>query len=230
MLLPTPTVGLAVKSVAVMQPYFVPYAGYFRLFEAANTFVVLDSVQFPRRGWVHRNRLTDYTGELAWLNLPLVRGPQQMLIQDLEFPGDVRERLTAQLRRFPTLSRLNAAGHPLVERLTDFSGSPVDYLVRLLRECCSALGLPFDIVRSSELGGLDQLRRHELLIGITKQLNAGEYVNLSGGAALYDAGDFESRGIQLRILPHFRGSNESILGRLLSEPTHAIRDEILANA
>jgi hypothetical protein len=40
-----------------MQPYFVPYAGYFRLFAASDLFVIYDCVQFPRRGWVHRNRL-----------------------------------------------------------------------------------------------------------------------------------------------------------------------------
>lgn len=213
-----------------MQPYFVPYAGYFRLFETADTFVILDSVQFPRRGWVHRNRLIDHTGELAWLTLPLVRGSQQMLIQDLEFPVDVRERLLAQLQRFPTFGGSNVADHPLVERITDFSGSPVDYLVRLLHECCSALRLPFDVVRSSELDGLDQLRQHELLIGIAKQLNAEEYVNLAGGAGLYDAGDFEKHGIRLRILQDFHGSKESILGRLLCEPPQTIRDEITANA
>ena len=41
-------------TVAVMQPYFMPYAGYFRLFAAADVFVLFDCVQFPRRGWVHR--------------------------------------------------------------------------------------------------------------------------------------------------------------------------------
>jgi hypothetical protein len=43
-------------TVAVMQPYFMPYAGYFRLFCAADVFVMFDCVQFRRRGWVHRNR------------------------------------------------------------------------------------------------------------------------------------------------------------------------------
>jgi hypothetical protein len=37
-------------TVAVMQPYFMPYAGYFRLFAAADVFVLFDCVQFPRRG------------------------------------------------------------------------------------------------------------------------------------------------------------------------------------
>jgi hypothetical protein len=43
--------------IAVMQPYFFPYAGYFRLLQAADHFVLLDCVQFPRRGRVHRTQV-----------------------------------------------------------------------------------------------------------------------------------------------------------------------------
>ena len=63
-------------TVAIMQPYFYPYAGYFRLFARADLFVVYDCVQFPRRGWVHRNRLTGADGQLQWLTLLLQQGVQ----------------------------------------------------------------------------------------------------------------------------------------------------------
>ena len=46
-----------------MQPYFVPYAGYFRLFAASDLFVIYDCVQFPRRGWVHRNKMFAADGQ-----------------------------------------------------------------------------------------------------------------------------------------------------------------------
>jgi hypothetical protein len=52
-------------TVSIMQPYFLPFAEYFRLFAASDVFVLLDDVQFPRRGWVHRNRLHDRGGELC---------------------------------------------------------------------------------------------------------------------------------------------------------------------
>ena len=42
------------KRIAVMQPYFFPYLGYFRLFSQADEFVIYDCVQMPRRGRVHR--------------------------------------------------------------------------------------------------------------------------------------------------------------------------------
>jgi len=80
-----------------MQPYFVPYAGYFRLFSASDLFVIYDCVQFPRRGWVHRNRLVDRTGAERWLTLPIEKAPQDVLIRELRFPPDAAGVLTSVL-------------------------------------------------------------------------------------------------------------------------------------
>src|SRR5258708_33697304 len=85
----------SIRSVAIMQPYFIPYAGYFRLLAASDLFVIYDCVQFPRRGWVHRNRLVDRNGALRWLTLPLQSAPQNVLIRDLQFTSDA-EALVAQ--------------------------------------------------------------------------------------------------------------------------------------
>src|SRR5436190_8297403 len=88
-------------TVAIMQPYFFPYAGYFRLFAASDLFVIYDCVQFPRRGWVHRNKLLDAAGNAEWLTLPLVPAPRDVLIRDLQFPPDAAAEFARRLRRFP---------------------------------------------------------------------------------------------------------------------------------
>lgn len=67
-------------TIAVMQPYWAPYAGYFRLFVAADLFVVFDCVQFPRRGWVHRYK--DEKGD--WVTLPLQKAPRNTRICDMK--------------------------------------------------------------------------------------------------------------------------------------------------
>ena len=139
-------------TIAIMQPYFFPYAGYFRLFAAADLFVLYDCVQFPRRGWVHRNRLPDGKGEPAWLTLPLARAPHATTIRDLRFPAAAAASLKARMRRFPVL-RSERADRPIPRALTVFDGaSPVDYLQRGLAEICSLLGLSCEFARSSSLG------------------------------------------------------------------------------
>ena len=43
--------------ICIMQPYFIPYPGYYYLHKEVDTFVILDDVQFNRRGFVHRNKV-----------------------------------------------------------------------------------------------------------------------------------------------------------------------------
>ena len=43
--------------VAIMQPYFFPYIGYFQLMKAVDCFVFYDDAQFMKGGWVNRNRI-----------------------------------------------------------------------------------------------------------------------------------------------------------------------------
>lgn len=66
-------------TVAVMQPYWAPYAGYFRLWAAADIVVLFDDVQFPRRGWVHRFKV----GE-RWITLPVEKAPRDTRICDMK--------------------------------------------------------------------------------------------------------------------------------------------------
>ena len=44
------------KSIAIMQPYFMPYIGYFQLINAVDEFVVYDNIKYTKKGWINRNR------------------------------------------------------------------------------------------------------------------------------------------------------------------------------
>lgn len=68
--------------VAIMQPYYFPYAGYFRLFAATDLFVFLDDVQWNRRGRVHRREVT----KGIWDTLPIKKTDRDTtMIKDLRW-------------------------------------------------------------------------------------------------------------------------------------------------
>ncbi len=209
-----------------MQPYFLPYAGYFRLFAAADLFVVFDCVQFPRRGWVHRNLLPAADGSAQWLTLPLRKAPRETRIADLEFRDDAWEAMAARMARFPCLAGEGASADPLIDAVAETRGDVVTYLLDLLRACCERLGLPFDVIRSSELGLDPALRGGERIRAAMATVGADEYVNAPGGRELYTAGEFREAGFGLRFLQPHEGSKHSILYRLLTEPADAVAAEI----
>lgn len=213
-------------TVAIMQPYFVPYAGYFRLLAATDIFVVYDCVQFPRRGWVHRNRITNHQGELQWLTLPLQKSTQDVLINELRFREDAAEYLEAEAKRFPALTMPDRNG--MLDALHDLSGTPVDYIERLLRRAALVLGLRWNSVRSSTLNIPREAAGQDRILAIANALDAGCYVNAPGGRSLYEHARFADNGIDLQFLPDFSGSYHSILERLLREPADMIAQEIAA--
>ena len=115
-----------------MQPYFIPYAGYFRLFAASDLFVIYDCVQFTRQGWIHRNRLVDLSGRERWLTLPLAKAPQSVLIRDLRFAPNAEAVLADRLRPFSLAASDPVAVAPVLEALRALGGHPVDYIACLL--------------------------------------------------------------------------------------------------
>lgn len=212
-----------------MQPYFIPYAGYFRLFVDADLFVIYDCVQFPRRGWVHRNRMHNANGEPSWLTLPLMPSARDTQIRELEFAPDAAARMQRQCRRFPALSNPKSSELTVAQNLIPLNEEkPVDYLERTLSSVCATLGLPFRVQRSSTLPVDPVARGSDRILDILKQLNATRYINLSGGRNLYSPEAFARQGIGLNFLQEYTGPTCSILHRLLTEDAAAVADDIRA--
>jgi hypothetical protein len=214
-------------TVAVMQPYFIPYAGYFRLFTAADVFVAFDCVQFPRRGWVHRNRLPLMSGELDWLTLPIQKCDRDTRIDGLEFAADAPAQLERSLQRFPALRSARSGAAPLLELVTDLgSGTVADYLCAQLQRLTALLGISRPLVRSSTLGIPADVHSQARVIAVARALGATCYVNSPGGHDLYDSRAFADQGIELKFLAPFRGPQDSILSLLLTRPLDEVAELI----
>src|SRR5271155_2267040 len=70
--------------VAITQPTYLPWLGYFDLIDQVDAFVLLDSVQFEKQSWQQRNRIKTPNG-LQWLTAPVrTKGRSAQLIKDVE--------------------------------------------------------------------------------------------------------------------------------------------------
>jgi len=215
--------------IAVMQPYFLPYAGYFRLMSGVDAFVVYDTVQFPRGGWVHRNRLLRHDGRPAWLTLPLASAPLHTRIHDLAFHERAHEFWRERVGPFHACVAPRGDAVALAAEIGELPGSPVDLICRTLRCAARLLGFDVPFVMASSLAIPGPRDRLDSLVSICRELGATEYVNAPGGRSLYAVGDFARHGIALQFLPDYRGPEGSILQRLQDESAGALRREIDAN-
>lgn len=209
-----------------MQPYFIPYTGYFRLFAASDLFVIYDCVQFPRRGWVHRNKLIDASGTPSWVTLPLVKAPQSVLIKDLAFPPDANELLNQRLQPFPALKNAPTAAEPIIEALMQADRTPLNYLELLLEKIVRYLGLHWNVVRSSSLEIPEDLRGQDRILEIVRRVGARRYVNPPGGRNFYSQDAFARQGVELSFLPEYNGPAYSILARIAAEDRYRLAAEM----
>ena len=215
------------KKIAIMQPYFAPYAGYFRLFSQTDLFVIYDCVQFPRRGWVHRNKLPDASGESQWLTMPIKKCSQSTKIYDLEFSDSANQLWMEQCKQFPSIIKANHEIKDLIYRLDK---NPLDYIVKLLKFVCEGVGINFNVEHSSSLNIPDEIKGQDRIIEIAKYFQATDYVNSPGGKDLYNESAFKKEGINLHFLPEYKGNNWSMLHRLITEDPKKILEEINANS
>jgi hypothetical protein len=209
-----------------MQPYFFPYAGYFRLLAAVETFVIFDDVQFPRRGRVHRCEVPGPGGTLEWLTLPLARQPRDILIGDLAFASGARATLDRRLTR---LSWLRHANGPWADRVRAHLRGPLEkpsaFLDEGIRVVAEALELRPRLIRSSTIDIDRSLRGADRIMAIGKALGGRTYINAPGGRALYDAAAFRREGMELRFLVPYAGPSSSILPALVND-VDALRIEV----
>lgn len=209
-----------------MQPYFIPYLGYFRLIAETDLFVIYDCVQYPRRGWVHRNRLINANGHLDWLTLPLAKAPFDGRIDELRFRDEARIEITERGHRFPAFEALAMRSNALLPELLDPTPCPTLYLARLLQSISEAMGLTWNAIRSSSLEIDPDVRGQDRILEIARRVEATKYVNAPGGRDIYDKVTFDRAGISLRFLEPYDGPTTSVLQRLYESGPRALGREL----
>lgn len=215
---------------AVMQPYFYPYMGYYRLMACADIFVIFDCVQFPRRGRVHRTEVPGKKGESEWLTLPLKRADRNTVISAMELSSQAQRIIKERLARH---AWYHTANGPLAGWIKKNLQDPGDCLATLLTRQLAfvrdQLGFTCEIIRSSHLGLEAELRGQNRVLQIAKTVGASTYINSPGGKHLYSSEMFETGGVTLKFLSTYSGQHRHGLKALVSEAPKALREDILSS-
>ncbi len=195
-------------TVAIMQPYFLPYLGYWQLMAAADRFVVYDHIQFTKKGWINRNRFLR-NGTAAVFTLPVKQGPHTLNVVDRAIADDFRpdtllNPLAAAYRQAPFFE----AVFPVIQEVV--AAAPRNlfaYLHHSLTVVARYLGIRTPIVVSSTVDADHGLASEERVLALCRALGATRYLNSIGGRDLYSPRAFEARGIELkfvrpRLLPY----------------------------
>ncbi|MDB5776795.1 MAG: WbqC-like protein [Herbaspirillum sp.] len=188
--------------IAVMQPYFFPYIGYWQLIHEVDCFVIFDDVNYINKGWINRNRLL-INGEPAFITLPLQGASQNKKICDIDvcpasqWLGKLSRTVELTYKKAPCFQEV----FPLVGQLLAYERTNLaDYLAHHLQTLARFIGIDTRFVVTSRGYGNADLAAQERIIDICKREQSTVYINPQGGQALYDPAQFRDAGIDLRFL------------------------------
>ena len=197
------------SAIAVMQPYFLPYLGYFQLMAEVDRFIVFDDVQFIARGWIHRNRIL-LAGRDHLFTLPVKAAGQHALIYQIELVDELRPRqkILKTIQQSYAHAPYFAQTYPLLESLFLFpTQSLCDFIVHSLRSLAQLFGIRAEICLASEryrqqplVGAAGELHGAPRIVEICRRERAQRYVNLPGGRGLYEPQQFSEIGVQLQFI------------------------------
>jgi hypothetical protein len=187
--------------VAIMQPYFFPYIGYFQMIKAVDLFVVYDNIKYTKKGWINRNRLLAH-GRETMFSLPLKKGSDALQVVERELAESFdRKKLLDQFRGAYSAAPYFSQIWPLLERIVLFDNSNLfRYLHHSLVEICTHLGIGSEIAVSSTIPIDHGLKAQDKVIALCRGLHADTYINAIGGRELYSRDEFSSHGIELKFI------------------------------
>jgi hypothetical protein len=200
----TGTGGKTGCSVAVMQPYFFPYLGYFQLLAHVDVFVVHDDTQYVKQSWINRNRILEH-GAATYVTLPVAGGSHRQLIceKSLYEPRRHQRKLLARIRHaYHAAPHLDSVAAFLEQLFPGDDETVASFNVRALRALREFLGLRARLVLASERGYPRSRTAQERVIHICLEEGGARYVNpiRARSLGLYDQAAFTAAGLELSYL------------------------------
>lgn len=189
--------------LAIMQPYFMPYIGYFQLINSVDKFVIYDDIQFTKKGWINRNRIL-VNGSDTYISLPLKKDSDYLDVKD-RYLADIWDKDRRKL-----INRLSSAYKkapfyedvfPILKQvIMNDEKNLFDFIFSSLKTLLGYLGIKTELVVSSTLDISRDLKSQDKVLEICRVMEADEYINPIGGLELYDKESFMESGVHLRFL------------------------------
>jgi hypothetical protein len=191
--------GLSMKC-AIMQPTYLPWAGYFNLIAEADVFIFLDDVQYERSSWQNRNRVL-VNGQPHWLTIPAERTTLSQIIRDVQI-DDTSVWRKKHMRLLEQTYGKHPHGADMLEAVQPIGDTRLAHLaeltITLILQLCERLKLKKRFARTSELS-IDA-PRSQRLIQICQHVQCDEYLSPVGAARYLEKdGAFKDAPVRLRF-------------------------------
>ena len=187
--------------LGIMQPYFLPYIGYFQLLASVDQFIVYDNIKYTKKGWINRNRML-LNGTDAMFSLPVKKGSDSLDVVERELAAEFdRSKLLNQFKGAYGRAPQFDLTYPVLERIVQHEETNLfRYIHHSIVQLCEHLSINTEIRISSEILIDHELKGPDKVLALCKATSAEKYINTIGGVELYARDDFRLQGIDLQFI------------------------------
>lgn len=188
--------------LGIMQPYFMPYIGYWQLMNLVDQYVIYDDVNFIKGGWINRNRIL-VNGAPKYFNVPMLGSSSNVLINEVRVDHNAavtRKSLRSIEGAYKKAPYFDIVNPMLEEVLWCGEDNIAKYIEHSFRVICKYLDIRTELIVSSDLDKDTALKGQDKVIAICRLLGATEYYNAIGGRELYSYEAFREHGLQLKFV------------------------------
>ena len=192
--------------IGIMQPYFLPYLGYFSLIKHTKRYILFDSVQFIKHGWIERNRILKPQSGWQYISVPLTKHSSDTKIKDIVIKNttDWRNKIFSQLEHYKRRAPFYQDTIDTLKNALDIdTESIVELNEHVLKVICAYIGIEFNENIFSEMNlPIEEINTpDEWALNICKSLgNVDEYWNPEGGLEFFDREKYEKAGININFI------------------------------
>lgn len=213
--------------LALMQPYFFPYLGYFELVASVDEFVFYDEADFSKNSWYNRNRILSHNKEFEYLRVAVTNEKLGTAVRDVRLSSKDKDfiRNISICDIYKKAPFYSATLEIIRETFSSTGEGLADLSSRSIELTSQYIGINVSFKRSSDLTYSRDGGAQDKVISLCKAARASDYVNLSGGRALYNTEDFQGAGINLSFTaaptliydqgPHRKTDHLSIIDTLM---------------
>ena len=190
--------------IAIHQPHYFPWLGYFDKIGKADTFVLLDCVQFEKGSQMIRNRVLSDTGEIKYITISadikhfLEREYRDIRVKN---PKEWKNKQINALMNYYRKAKYREEGLKIFEDfLSNDYQTLCEWTCESIRLVCRLLNIGTKIVYQSEVGYKDEGKKSNLVLAICKALKSECYFSGQGGSVAYlDKQKFAENGISIEF-------------------------------
>jgi hypothetical protein len=214
-----------------MQPYFLPYIGYWQLLNYVDIFIVYDNIQFTKKGWFHRNNFL-MNGKKTLFTIPLKKDSDYLDVRDRYLADDSARNLNkilAQMEQSYRKAPFYSEIQPLLKRIINYDNKNLfQYIFNSIQEIVIYLGIETKLIKSSDIDMDHSLSGEMRVLELCKKVEASTYINSMGGIELYNFQNFEDNKLKLlfmetKIEPYKQFTNDFV-------PYLSIIDSLMFNS